>query len=340
MNHQYRKKPVVIEAVQFQSDWRDATMAFPRWLADAIASGAVDLDAKPGFAVIETIDGTMTANDSDWIIKGVKGELYPCKPDIFEATYVPADAAAPDVADLAKAIVSNINASVGIEVWGESDQNLAARIVREELAPLAAERDDAREWVRKLQKTTQTLTCVYCGQEYPPGSPTHGSEVLTAHIKVCEKHPMRAVEAALAAMTRLALRRGLALDAIAEEAKEHPEYNQQSGKTRLPAGYTKILNLACDAAELTVDSAAVDDSKCEGCGEPATRSDSEGVPLCKACYDALPPLNPLLRLEKKKDGIWLHVRPTGGLGACINVTPTHQDGLVMSTLERAIREGS
>ena len=59
---------------------------------------------------------------------------------------------------------------------------------------LTAERDEAREWVRRLQQTTQTLTCVYCGKEYPPGSPTHGSEVLTEHIRQCDKHPMRAVE--------------------------------------------------------------------------------------------------------------------------------------------------
>jgi hypothetical protein len=57
------------------------------------------------------------------------------------------------------------------------------------------ERDEAREWVEKLQRTTQTLTCVYCGKEYPPGTPAHGSEVLTEHIRACEKHPMRKVEA-------------------------------------------------------------------------------------------------------------------------------------------------
>ena len=59
---------------------------------------------------------------------------------------------------------------------------------------LTKERDEAREWVARLQKTSQTLTCVYCGQEYPPGSPTHGAAVLTEHIRVCVKHPMRAVE--------------------------------------------------------------------------------------------------------------------------------------------------
>lgn len=58
---------------------------------------------------------------------------------------------------------------------------------------LTKERDEAREWVRKMVRDTQTLTCVYCGHAYPPGTPTHGSEVLTAHIEVCEKHPARKI---------------------------------------------------------------------------------------------------------------------------------------------------
>jgi hypothetical protein len=46
-------------------------------------------------------------------------------------------------------------------------------------------------------RATQTLTCVYCGHEYPPGTPSHGSPVLTAHIKTCEKHPLGVVRRAL-----------------------------------------------------------------------------------------------------------------------------------------------
>jgi hypothetical protein len=57
-----------------------------------------------------------------------------------------------------------------------------------------AERDEARAWVERLQKTTQTLTCVYCGKEYPPNTPASGSPALTEHIKTCEKHPMRLLE--------------------------------------------------------------------------------------------------------------------------------------------------
>ena len=41
------------------------------------------------------------------------------------------------------------------------------------------------------------ITCVYCGMEYPQGTPTHGAKILTDHIKVCEKHPMRQAEATI-----------------------------------------------------------------------------------------------------------------------------------------------
>lgn len=43
-----------------------------------------------------------------------------------------------------------------------------------------------------------TLTCVYCGREYPEGTPPHGAQILTDHIKVCEKHPLRKAEADIA----------------------------------------------------------------------------------------------------------------------------------------------
>jgi hypothetical protein len=81
MGH-YRKKPVVIEAIQWTGDMLDAEKVMEFF------EGA---EAMPGFqgnAIhIYTLEGIMTASPDDWIIKGVKGEFYPCKPDIFEATY-------------------------------------------------------------------------------------------------------------------------------------------------------------------------------------------------------------------------------------------------------------
>lgn len=79
---QYRKKPVVIDAIQLP------VQAAPSWLADAMDEGGIRLFDN-GTAEIPTLEGLMTAGKGDWIIKGVKGELYPCKPDIFAATYEP-----------------------------------------------------------------------------------------------------------------------------------------------------------------------------------------------------------------------------------------------------------
>ena len=79
----YRKKPVVVEAVQF-FDHKEGIAAAMRFVPLAGILG----DEKHGwYLTIKTLEGTMTCQSGDWIIKGVKGEFYPCKPDIFEATY-------------------------------------------------------------------------------------------------------------------------------------------------------------------------------------------------------------------------------------------------------------
>lgn len=88
MNIQYRKKPVVIEAVQHFADMGTRTAIIPRWLITACLDGT--LYEKGGDSFIKTLEGDMKVSDGDWIIRGTKGELYPCKPDIFEACYEPA----------------------------------------------------------------------------------------------------------------------------------------------------------------------------------------------------------------------------------------------------------
>lgn len=75
----FRKKPVVIDA------WPNDPLAdMPAWVMDAVVK------VEDGTLAIETLEGVMTASVGDWIIRGVKGEVYPCKPDIFVATYEPA----------------------------------------------------------------------------------------------------------------------------------------------------------------------------------------------------------------------------------------------------------
>ena len=84
----YRKKPVVIEAVQWNklNDAPDVRMA-TAWDIDTFNLLPRMLDGEGPFGVIETLEGPHIVTPGDWIITGVKGEQYPCKPDIFEATY-------------------------------------------------------------------------------------------------------------------------------------------------------------------------------------------------------------------------------------------------------------
>lgn len=81
----YRKKPVVIEAIQFK-DGKFVGEA-PYWIDDAALGGKLYREGPSIFIV--TLEGEMECSSGDWIIQGVQGELYPCKPDIFEQTYEP-----------------------------------------------------------------------------------------------------------------------------------------------------------------------------------------------------------------------------------------------------------
>ena len=84
----FRKKPVVIEAVQLRwGNWSEmCDHAGVGNLADGKPMGRLLEGDKIGLD-IPTLEGIMTATEGDWVIKGIMGELYPCKPDIFEATY-------------------------------------------------------------------------------------------------------------------------------------------------------------------------------------------------------------------------------------------------------------
>ena len=76
----FRKKPIIIDAVQWTGKNYDEVSTFAYDSERAVFIGENNL-------IITTLEGDMIANVGDWIIKGVKGELYPCKPDIFEETY-------------------------------------------------------------------------------------------------------------------------------------------------------------------------------------------------------------------------------------------------------------
>ena len=104
----YRKRPVVIEAMRYASPNAHAHAVY-QWIeANTLGSfepmsviegrqhypaSGVSIDPRDGRLIISTLEGLHWADHGDWIIRGVQGEFYPCKPDIFAATYEPAEEA-------------------------------------------------------------------------------------------------------------------------------------------------------------------------------------------------------------------------------------------------------
>lgn len=88
----YRKKPVEIYALQFFKDrW---TGSAPPEFFEAVMTRLSPLENKAEF-YIKTLEGEHTVSEGDFVIRGVKGEFYPCKPDIFEATHEPVTDSSP-----------------------------------------------------------------------------------------------------------------------------------------------------------------------------------------------------------------------------------------------------
>ena len=95
-SNKYRKRPVVIEAFQMTPERREDNGEWPEWLNAAwqmedYEIGSVGMvspsDLKDRHICIRTLEGRMLVSWGDYIIQGVAGEVYPCKPDIFAATY-------------------------------------------------------------------------------------------------------------------------------------------------------------------------------------------------------------------------------------------------------------
>lgn len=78
----FRKKPVVIDAEQVVAGMQGDL------ISEAVSKGLMRATEDDGY-LIQTLEGVMSARSGDWIIKGVNGEFYPCKPDIFAKTYEP-----------------------------------------------------------------------------------------------------------------------------------------------------------------------------------------------------------------------------------------------------------
>ena len=81
----YKKRPVEVQAYQFLAVSNESVKKIIEW-SDGKVQGMFDDNGGPHLRV-ETLEGVMRVDDGDWVIRGVKGEFYPCKPDIFEETY-------------------------------------------------------------------------------------------------------------------------------------------------------------------------------------------------------------------------------------------------------------
>lgn len=86
----YRKKPVVVDAILY-SGYNGNGFVFdeaPEWFTNAIGDYSLVFDDSDEQLKVNTLEGEMIVSPGDYIIRGVKGEIYPCKPDIFEMTYI------------------------------------------------------------------------------------------------------------------------------------------------------------------------------------------------------------------------------------------------------------
>ena len=84
----FRKKPVEIEAMRFHEDVAREPETIAKWCGGRVVNNLGHPSGRVALA-IPTPEGEMTAQYGDWIIRGVQGEFYPCKPDIFDQTYEP-----------------------------------------------------------------------------------------------------------------------------------------------------------------------------------------------------------------------------------------------------------
>jgi len=111
----YRKKPVVVDAMQLPADGADASDELLTFLHEMGENWSSERDGS--IAIHDTFEGVMVADPGDWIIRGVKGEYYPCKPDIFEKSY-----------DMAW------EATMTHERWTEVEKNQELKLTAQEIA--------------------------------------------------------------------------------------------------------------------------------------------------------------------------------------------------------------
>jgi hypothetical protein len=142
----WRKKPVVIQAVEWNGRNRHELIV---WLG--IPPEVVCASNPLGQTlVIKTLEGEMTASVGDYIIRGVKGEFYPCKPDIFAATYEPAEPAP----SLPEEGGQRLSAREWMAQTGEHATELMANVGKETYDQILADMDEFAEQFREAGAST------------------------------------------------------------------------------------------------------------------------------------------------------------------------------------------
>jgi hypothetical protein len=163
----FRKNPVVIEAIKFPlREYADDPLVFreepPTWLQEAITDGTITPEFRTEdywYLRIKTLEGDHLATPGDFIIRGVKGEIYPCKPDIFAATYEPAP---PMTIESARRIVAALKDTVR-PTFIETELRCAQSLIdghasRDgEVAGWIADRDSWIERFKELQNENERL---------------------------------------------------------------------------------------------------------------------------------------------------------------------------------------
>lgn len=175
----FRKKPIVIEAVKYAGNGNvEPRGAVPPWMHNAFADGTLRSTNGNDPLVVRTLEGDMTVAIGDWIIRGVKGEIYPCKPDIFSATYHPVEAS--DKIDLTDAVREAIVASreydpdfstlEQIQMLRESfrESQLAVRRLSEQLTATNSRLAKVREFQPDLSKASSALRFIANEPDFVP----------------------------------------------------------------------------------------------------------------------------------------------------------------------------
>lgn len=83
----FRKKPVVVEAIRYEGNGNVEGHKSPDWMWAGFADGTLRATDGSDPLIIKTLEGDMVVSPGDWIVQGTRGEIYPCKPGIFEETH-------------------------------------------------------------------------------------------------------------------------------------------------------------------------------------------------------------------------------------------------------------